>query len=290
MKRTKIYLPLMAIFVLAITLFSACKKDVPTDTSGSRNLSVYLTDDPCIYDSVFIDIAYVEVKIDTTHHMDDDHYGDHDDHDGDDDHHHHDEYGVWDTLSITPGVYNIATLRNGINTLLAAGNVPPGAIRKIRITLGTNNSVVIAGASYPLLLMPGSNNYVYIKIYREHEDDNGNNNTAIWLDFNLCGSIVNVNGQYYLKPFIRPFCMQHFGKIEGRVFPQAAHTMITARNATDSGSAIADHDGEYRIMGLHEGTYSLTFDGMAPYIDTTINNIQVQNGHEAHVPDVTLHQ
>ena len=141
MKRTKIYLPFLTVFALAITLFSACKKDATTDTSGSKNLSVYLTDDPCIYDSVFIDIAYVEVKIDTTHHMDDDHFGDNDDQDGDDDHHHHDEFGVWDTLSINPGIYNIATLRNGINTLLGAGNVPPGAIRKIRITLGTNNSV-----------------------------------------------------------------------------------------------------------------------------------------------------
>ena len=289
MNRAKIYLPLLAIFVLAITLFSACKKDVPTDTSGTTNLSIFLTDDPCIYDSVFVDIAYVEVKIDTSSDMDDDHHGD-DDHDGDDDHHHHDEYGIWDTLSITPGVYNIATLRNGVNTLLASGTLPAGTIRKIRITLGTNNSVVIGGVSSPLLLFPGTNNYVYIKIHREHQDNNGGANTAIWLDFNICSSIIHINGQYYLKPFIRPFCMQQFGKIEGRVFPQAAHTLITARNATDSGSAIADHDGEYRIMGLHEGTYTLTFDGLAPYIDTTINNVQVQNGHETHVADVTLHQ
>lgn len=289
MNRTKIYLPLLAIFVLAISLFTACKKDVsPADTSNSKNLSIYLTDDPCIYDSVFVDIAFVEVKIDTSQDMDDDHHGD-DDHDGDDDHQHHDDYGVWDTLSITPGVYNIAALRNGVNTLLASGTLPAGTIRKIRITLGTNNSVVIAGVSHPLLLLPGTNNYVYVKIHGEHQDVSGTN-TAIWLDFNICSSIIHVNGQYYLKPFIKPFGMQHFGKIEGRVFPEAAHTMITARNATDSGTAIAEHDGEYKIMGLHDGTYTLTFDGMAPYVDTTINNIQVQNGHETQVPDVTLRQ
>lgn len=271
-------------------LITACQKQVipGNNTTSAKQLSVYLTDDPCQYDSVFIDIRYVEVKIDTSaEHMNDDHYGDNDD-DKNDDHQHQDQYGKWDTLTIRPGVYNVLRLRNGIDTLLASGNLPVGKIRKIRLTLGTNNSLVKAGVTYPLNLWPGTNNYVYLKIHNEDEDEVTAGHSAIWMDFNVCESIRLTGGQYYLKPFLKPFSMQQFGRIEGKVFPHDALPFVKAFNATDSASAIPEEEGEYKIRGLKEGAYTISFTGSNGYRDTTISNIQVQRGRETHIPDITL--
>jgi len=272
-------------------LITACQKQVTpgNNTTSAKQLSVYLTDDPCQYDSVFIDIRYVEVKIDTSvQHMNDDHFGDNDDNDKDNDHQHHDQYGNWDTLSIRQGVYNILRLRNGIDTLLASGNLPAGKIRKIRLTLGTNNSLIKAGVSYPLNLLPGTNNYVYLKIHSEDEDEVAVGQSAIWIDFNVCESIRSIRGQYYLKPVLKAFSMQQFGKIEGKVFPHEALPFVKAFNATDSASAIPENDGEYKIRGLKEGVYSISFNGSNGYRDTTISNIQIQKGRETHITNITL--
>ncbi len=279
----------MSILTVSLLITSCQKQAAPANNpTSAKHLSVYLTDDPCQYDSVFIDISYVEVKIDTNSaHMNDDHYGDNDD-DRNDDHQHHDQYGNWDTLTIRPGIYNVLRLRNGIDTLLAAGNLPAGKIRKIRLTLGTHNSLVKAGVTYPLNLWPGTNNYVYLKIHNEDEDEVAAGQSAIWMDFNVCQSIRVSNGQYYLKPFLKPFSMQQFGRIEGKVFPHDALPFVNAFNATDSASAKPEDEGEYKIMGLKEGVYSVSFKGSNGYRDTTISNIQVQRGKETHIPDITL--
>ena len=280
------------VLLLSLSIFfTACQKEVssPDNSSNPRQLAVYLTDDPCNYDSLFVDIKFVEVKIDTSReHMDDDNHGDNDD-DGDDDNRHNDSYGRWDTLRINAGVYNILKLRNGIDTLLGTANIPVSSIRKIRITLGTNNRLVVNGVSKPLNLLAGSNKYVYIKIHKEDEDDDNTTQTSLWLDFNVCESIKLINGQYYLKPVLKPFSKKNYGEIKGRVLPNAARAFVTARSGADSATSIPESDGKYKIRGLRPGTYSLKFKGSAGYNDTTINNIQVQKNRETEVATVTLH-
>lgn len=280
-----------AMLILSVSLLiTACQKQATLDnsTTSAKQLSVYLTDDPCQYDSVFIDIQYVEVKIDTTsEHMNDDHYGDNDN-DENDDHQHHDEYGKWDTLTIRPGTYNILKLRNGIDTLLATANLPAGKIRKIRLTLGTNNSVVKDGVTHPLNLLPGTNNYAYLKIHSEDEDEVGEAHSSVHIDFNVCESILTDGGQYYLKPFLKAFSMHQFGRIEGKVFPHDALPFVKVFNATDSASAMPEHEGEYKIQGLKEGVYSINFRGSNGYKDTTIFDVHIVKGIETHIPGITL--
>ena len=62
---------------------------------------------------------------------------------------------IWQDLQIRPGVYDLLTLRNGTDTLLASGTIPEGKIKRIKITLGTNNSLVKDSVSYPLNLWKG---------------------------------------------------------------------------------------------------------------------------------------
>jgi Domain of unknown function (DUF4382) len=282
---------LSLIIIGLIILIAACQKQIDevASNSNSKKLSIYLTDDPCNFDSLFVDIRYVEVKIDTSkRHRDDDQHGDDDD-DGDDDHHHHDSFGFWDTLSINAGVYNILKLRNGLDTLLASGNIPAGKIRKIRITLGTNNAIVVSGIRKPLTLLAGTNSYVYVKIHKADEDDDIQSQSAIWLDFDVCKSIKQIGGQYYLKPFLKTFSNKKTGRVEGKVFPRAATAFVQIFNAADSGFAIPENDGKYKIRGLKTGVYKIKFYGHNGYFDTTISNITVQRNKETDVQTITLH-
>jgi hypothetical protein len=172
---------------------------------------------------------------------------------------------------------------------LATGNIPAGKIRKIRITLGTNNSVVTGGVTHSLNLLAGITNYVYIKIHKEHEDEIGVAHSAIWIDFDVCASIIFRNGQYYLKPFLKVFSKKQFGEIEGKVFPRAALPFVKIFNSIDSASAIPEMDGRYKIRGLREGLYTIKFIGSNGYFDSSLTNIQVRKGQETEVPTITLH-
>lgn len=292
MNNTKKVITAASVLLTAtIIFFTACKKETSLSSSqNAQKLSVYLTDDPCQYDSVLIDIRTVEVKIDTSkEHKDDDHFGDKDEN-GDDDHEHHDNFGYWDTLSVSPGVYNVMKLRNGIDTLLGSANIPAGAIRKIRITLGIENAVYVAGVKNQLNLFPGTNHYVYIKTHNEDVDHDDAVNAKLWLDFDVCESIIQDNGQYYLRPGIRPFGNHQMGQIEGRVLPREAHSFIKAYNSTDTSTALPGDEGEFKIRGLKEGNYTLLFKGFNGYKDSVITNVQVYRGQETKVPLVTLHQ
>lgn len=279
----------ITILLICSIFFSiSCKKSQVN--TQDKKISVFLTDDPSQYDSVLVDIRYLEVKIDANkEHQEDDHFADNDA-DNDDDHLDHDQFGKWDTLSIHPGIYNLMTLRNGVNLLLGTGNIT-GKVRKIRITLGSNNSLYKGGIKYPLVLYPGTNNYLYVKIHDEDEDDEDNNgtaNTSIWIDFDLSRSIVEQNGQFFLKPVLKPFSKKHFGSIEGKVFPLDAHPLVSAFNSQDLGNAIPEKDGEYEIEGLHAGTYSVKFQSFNGYHDTTVNNVVIEMGKKVVLPNITL--
>lgn len=283
------YSAIIVAIIACALLVTGCKKDSTTTagSSTSQQLSMYLTDDPSRFDSVYIDIKYIEVKTDTsTMHRDDDHFGDKDD-DRDDDNKNKDEFGKWDTLNVKAGIYNIAKLRNGVDLLMGTANIK-GAIRKIRITLGTNNSLLLAGVSYPLNLLAGVNNYLYIKIKKEHHHEFEAGKTALWIDFDINRSIIYKNGMYYLKPILKPFCDKNFARIKGVVYPEAAKPIVSIYNSSDTAIAIPENDGTYKIRGLREGSYKILFKGSNGYRDTTLQNIQIKYGDENTIQTITL--
>jgi Domain of unknown function (DUF4382) len=284
--KKSVFLSLIA--TSAIFHFSSCQKSDIAAQQETKQLNVFLTDGPGPFDNVLIDIQYAEVKLDTcTGREHDDHFGDNDA-DADDNHSHRDAFGKWDTLSIRRGVYDVLSLRNGIDTLLASGTVT-GKIRKIRLTLGSSNIVIKNGVSYPLLLLPGSTSYLYVSIHNEHQHNAGTA-TSIWVDFDLGRSIIEQNGQYYLKPVLNPFCNDNFARLEGKVLPAAANPFVMVFNATDTATAIPGSDGAYRIRGLKEGIYTILFRGSNGYKDNTITNVVLQKGKETNITAVVLVQ
>jgi hypothetical protein len=75
------------------------------------------------------------------------------------------------------------------------------------------------------------------------------------------------------------------------VLPLAADPVVMAINGTDTATAIPDrNDGEFKIVGLNAGIYTVFIDGHNNYLDTTITNVLVRSGEDTHLPTITLYQ
>lgn len=256
----------------------ACHKETSVSNAAldkPHAVTVFLTDDQTpVFDSVFIDLQKLEVK------LEDDSLG----------------HGGWVELTIRPGVYNILRFRNGLDTLFAAGTVPNGHVEKIRLTLGTQNRVMVNGQSFPLNVN-SNDRQVVANLDASNFDISQPGQIAFTIDFDAGRSIQvdnsgsgNNNG-FRLKSHIRIFAKSKSGEIEGRVLPKVADALVMAISGTDTTMAIPDDDdGEFKIVGLKAGTYSVFIDGRNNYNDTTITNVVVRNQEDTHLATVTLHQ
>ncbi len=273
-------LAFIALLITAILLWSCQKGTVGSDNNSvslnqPHKVSVYLTDDQTpVFDSVFIDLQQLEVKVE-------------DDSSGND---------GWVNVSIRPGVYNVLRFRNGIDTLFATGTLPNARIQKIRLTLGTQNSVMKDGQSFPLRVHDNDREVV-INLESVNFEIVSPGQVQFWIDFDASHSIQQDNSGsgnnhgYRLKSHIKIFTKGHTGRIEGKILPKAADALVMAISGTDTTMAIPDDDdGEFKIVGLNAGTYSVFVDGRNNYVDTSISNVIVRNGEDTHLPTITLHQ
>lgn len=277
-------------FFITIVAFIACQKDIANNNvnnSRKTQLSIYLMDGPMDFQQVKVEILGIQVKVDTCSRNEDE---DHDRPGCDDDHDStRRSCDVWETLQVRPGVYDLLTLRNGLDTLLASGFVFNGKIERLKINLGTNNTLMADSVIHPLHLI-NNQNFIYVNIHREHLDSISSNNLQLFLDFDLSRSIRLINGEYWLKPVLKPFGKHSSGEIEGKVRPEHSFGLIKAYNATDTAFAMPEDEGEFKIRGLKDGTYSLFIDGINGYLDSTINNITVIRGRETDLGTIRLHQ
>jgi hypothetical protein len=282
-------------FLSLLILFS-CNKESSVNSGtnippGQSKMSIYLSDGPMDFYKVLINIRQVAVLIDTSVIQSDSDY----DHQWDDDYCGYrrgpdNKSVIWDTLNIVPGLYDLLQLRNGVDTLLASGTYPTGKVLKVRITIGSGNSVYTDSlTSYPLVVF-GPEPYFDINVSRENVYSITNNNFELWLDFNLERSIFFWSGTFYLKPYIVAFNDRHLSKLEGLVLPPGASPLVEVYNSSDTLYAIPGWSGGYQIRGVTAGTYTVTILGHHGYNDTTLMNIVVDSSSVTKVPTVTLHQ
>lgn len=280
--------------LLLILFFNSCEK---TGLKSGKQVSIALSDAPGDYQHVYVDIQKVEVKVDLDDDINDDGSetdseddDDADDVDSDDQNKSRDEYGEWKAVEFTPAVIDLLTLQNGVETIIGT-TVVATEVRKVRITLGTNNTVVDdAGVSHPLVLSNPTQNYLYIKIHDEDKDeDNATKGQILRIDFDVANSVYNLNGQYYLKPVLRPYSHSHYGEVEGKVMP----TNIGATVKIEDGQSFSttnqvSSEGKFKFNGLNvDATYKITIEA-AGYISKTIEGIKVSKEDELELPDVTL--
>ena len=167
----------LAIVALSILGFVSCSKN--NDSSGQSTLQVRMTDAPTALEQVNVDIQSVSIK-----YRDDD----------------KDSTLNWVDLKTTAGIYNLLSLQNGVDTLLATGVVPERQIKEIRFRLGTNNTVKNNGTVYPLTIPSGEDSGLKIKFSKKLST--GLN--LLLLDFDAAMSVSqNGSGGYKLRPVIK---------------------------------------------------------------------------------------
>lgn len=272
MKNIKIILSGLA--ALTSVIIYSCQKEAESGKTDTR-VYVYLTDHQTpVFDSVFIDLQKLEVK------LEDDTLPN----------------GGWYSLAIRTGVYNILRFRNGLDTLFGTGTLPNNRIRKIRLTLGEQNSVMKDNQSFPLRVKDNEREIV-INIYQTNYDVVAPDQVLFWIDFDAGRSIrvdnsgSGSNNGFELKASVKIFTHRTTGRIEGRILPVSADAVVMAIRGTDTTVAIPDDDdGEFKIVGLVADNYVLFVDGNNAYRDTTITNVVVRTGEDTRLPLITLRQ
>ncbi|HSC54303.1 MAG TPA: DUF4382 domain-containing protein [Phnomibacter sp.] len=299
MKTRLLWLP---IFLISAIVFYACQKELNDQSSaevpqGKQQVSLYLTDGPALFDSVLIDLQKVEVLVDTCKKSDndddddDDHHGDHHGDDDRDNRHNDDTCKVWVDMQIAPGQYDLLSLRNGVDTLLANGNVPAGTVKKVKISLGTNNQLVKDSVRYPLRLFPGAGSTIIINFKHEDWDHYSDRRCRVWLDFDVARSIVVVrNNEFFLRPVVRPFVVARTGSVEGKVVPDSAFAVISVYNSSDTAYALPNYKGEFKIRGLKAGEYNMFINASNGFADSTITGLKIEAGKPKKLPTIVLHK
>lgn len=273
---------------LAIIVPFACKKESTGMNAaipeGQQRVKIFLTDNPVNYDAVYVDIQQIVVQVipDSCQGRDNNRNDCFDD----------DEYrcSVWDTLNIRAGVYNLLNLSNGVDTILANGLTISGRVNKLKMVLGTNNSVVIDSVRYPLTLN-GNNNTVTIQVKGADIDQLNPDELQFWLDFDAGASIVKVsNNRFVLKPKLKVFVPATTGAIAGKVFPKEAKPVVSAISNGDTLVAFPfGHNGKFMIRGLRGTTADIFINATAGgYRDTTITGVTIKRGETKDIGTIQL--
>ena len=245
---------------------TSCNDDATASNGGAATVNVRLTDAPALYDAVNIDVQKVEFNTGNG----------------------------WNSVNvITPGVYNLLNFRNGMDVLLAQAQLPAGSVSQMRLVLGSNNSLVKDGVTYPLDTPSAMQSGLK---FNWHQNLEANGAYNVWIDFDAARSIVKKgNGTYALKPVIRTFSELTDGQIKGYVLPQAAKAqvhVITATNDTIATALPNIADGFYMFKGLPANTYTVSFDAdsTTTYIDQNQTGVTVVYGQVNNLGTKTLTQ
>jgi len=233
-----------------ILLMSNCT----SDNAKNAFLRVSLTDAPGDYQEVNIDIQDVQINSDAN------------------------SNSGWKSLNVQKGVYNLLKFTNGLDTLLGSIELPAGKVSQIRLVLGSNNTIKIAGQSFNLTTPSAQQSGLKILVDTELS---AGIVYKITLDFDAARSIVQTgSSKYILKPVIHSVVESQSGAIKGVINPTASSPAVYAIIGTDTlESTYADPlTGMFLLKGLAAGTYSVSFAPDTTYLPKTIDGVSVSNG------------
>jgi len=167
----KMFKMLLVAVSASTLLFLACSKE---NSLKQSTLKIRMTDNPADWDEVNIDLREVKVNL-------------------------KDDSSGWVNLQTNAGVYDLLQLQNGVDTLIAQGQVPAGTVKEIRLVLGDNNSIVVNGQTHPLTIPSGGSSGLKIKIHKNVSS----NLDSLLIDFDAALSVKEENGSYKLRPVIK---------------------------------------------------------------------------------------
>lgn len=246
MKKIKI---ILSFIVLGIIMTSCNNND---ETASSYPYAVKMTDAPGPYQAVNVDLIGVEVT---------------------------GNGGETVMLNVKKGIYNLLDLTNGKSTLIATDTLQISKVEQIRLILGTNNTVVVDNTTYPLSTPSAEQSGLKLQVHQTLEQGIMYN---VLLDFDANKSIVNTgNGAYKLKPVVRTIETAISGNIKGKITPVGSLAVVTAVDAVTnlSYSTSVSATGEFLLMGLPSGTYTVTVTPVFPLLPVIKSTIVVTVGN-----------
>lgn len=251
----------LAIAIMILFSVSSCTDSSENmDTPGTARMQVALVDDPAEYDAILIDVQGISYKLEADTASTDDSDEEDDDEEGritDD------EDSEWVSFDITPQIFDILTLNNGEEAILADEEIPAGELKQVRVILGDNNKIVVSGDTLDLKVPSGQTSGLKIKIESDVES------AAFYkltLDFDAAKSIVEKgNGKYSLKPVIYATVTEAseddvYGKISGVVSPDSVSSVVYLLNLDSEdtlASSMPEDDGTFLFSMLMPDTYNI---------------------------------
>ncbi|WP_310378150.1 DUF4382 domain-containing protein [Flavobacterium sp.] len=239
------------IFILSTIVFGITLNSCNSD-SASKNYpyNVRMTDAPGPYDAVNIDLQTVEVTGTNEETV---------------------------TLNTTAGIYNLLDFSNGLSTLIATSTLTDSNVGQIRLVLGSNNTVVVGGVSYPLSTPSAEQSGLKLLVNQTLQADIQN---EILIDFDANSSVIQTgNGTYKLKPVLRTIVTAISGNINGSITPIGITAIVTATSTTNVVySSNVNEFGQFQISGLPPGTYTFTVTPLLPTLPVTKLNVVVLVG------------
>ncbi|MDL2277902.1 DUF4382 domain-containing protein [Parabacteroides sp. OttesenSCG-928-G07] len=216
--------------LFAALLIGCSDDDNKTDNkAGNARIEVRLTDAPAEYDEVNVEIIGISIHLATSD---------------------PELLGEWRELPMEePGIYNLLDYRNGVDTLLAAQDIPTGKISQIRLLLGDNNTLVKEGITYDLKTPSAQQSGLKLNF---HDELFPNTLYKLWIDFDASRSIVETgSGKYQLKPVIRAYAevLSSTG-IHGTINPADAFYKISAVLGEDTLCTRPNRNGQFTILGM----------------------------------------
>lgn len=254
------------LIVSASLLFWGCESATDSGAgSGTGTMVVKLHDAPVDYDEVNISVARVEVNNTQN------------------------EEG-WVVISEPNEIYNILDLVNGDVAVLADAELEVGTYEQIRLVLNNENSVVIDGVSSNLFVPSGAQSGLKLNVNAEIRE--GFQYTLL-LDFDASRSVVKrgMQDQYNLKPVIRATNEAITGNISGTVQPADARAAVYAIQDSDTlSTTFADTvSGEFMLLGLEEGSYTVSADPREDGHDSeSVESVDVTVGDINNIGEIEL--
>ncbi|WP_425636693.1 DUF4382 domain-containing protein [Algoriphagus yeomjeoni] len=271
MKNLFSYLSIIGMALIAM----ACSSNDDNPASGSARVNFYLVDAPASYDEVWIEVLAVRVKVDDDG-IDDD--------DMDDD----DESSWVEIVYDESQPINLLDLTGGNSILLGTEDFPEGEIDQIRLILGEDNYLIRDGERFEMKTPSAQQSGLKIKV---DEDIEGGMTYDLIIDFDAAKSIVEAgnSGQIILKPVLRAYIDEVSTGLMGQVLPlEAQPVQVTASIGDDSMNTFVDAEGNYKISGLDDGTYTLTFTPNELYAPFVLEGVVVEEGKMTNVNPITL--
>ncbi|MEL7833875.1 DUF4382 domain-containing protein [Fodinibius sp. Rm-B-1B1-1] len=267
---------LFTIIIGLLLGFTAC--DSTGSDGGTGTMEVTMTDAPANYDSVNVTINSVRV------HQNEDAETDSTEDDEEA------EENEWVTITDEQIKVNLLELTNGNQISLGTEELEAGTYSQIRFILGDDNTVTVDGETHQLQTPSAQQSGLKLNVNAEVEEDA---TYSLLIDFDAARSIVQQgNGGYLLKPVLRAVNLAETGSITGNVQPSDFKTNVLAVSGEDTvTSTITADNGDFKIIGLTEGTYDVAFDpDNEQYSDTTITDVEVTVGEENVIEDMQLEE